>query len=237
MNEVDPKPGSLNRRQFLKSVVRGGILVALTGFSGIMLKKWLGSPECRKGYACGRCTLAEQCALPEAEEFRQNHPEIRKQGTMTGQTVWQLDPSKCIQCGRCATNCVLEQSAVRCTHVFAMCGYCDLCGGYFKPGAKNLDTAAENQLCPTHAIRRKFVEDPFFEYTIDEPLCIGCGKCVKGCSAFGNGSLQLQVRQDLCQQCNQCSIARSCPSGAFTRVPASRPYLLVDVSGKPIETR
>jgi electron transport complex protein RnfB len=57
-------------------------------------------------------------------------------------------------------------------------------------------------------------------------LCIGCGKCVKGCSAFGNGSLQLQVRQHLCDNCNECSIARHCPSGAYSKIPASDPYRL-----------
>ena len=150
--------------------------------------------------------------------------------TIAGQTVWQLDPAKCIQCGRCATSCVLAQSAVRCTHVYAMCGYCDLCGGYFKPGTKTLNTAAENQLCPTNALKRKYIEDPFFEYTVDEPMCIGCAKCVKGCSAFGNGSLQLQVRQDLCVRCNECAIARSCPADAFSRVPLSQPYLLRQVA-------
>jgi electron transport complex protein RnfB len=144
---------------------------------------------------------------------------------ISGQTVWQLDPAKCIQCGRCATNCVLTPSAVKCVHVYAMCGYCDLCGGYFKPGTKTLTTGAENQLCPTNAIKRKFIEDPFFEYSIDEPLCIGCGKCVKGCGAFGNGSLQLQIRQNICEHCNQCAIARNCPADAFSRVPADQPYL------------
>ena len=107
-----------------------------------------------------------------------------------------------------------------------MCGYCDLCGGYLKADTRTISTAAENQLCPTNAIRRKFIEEPFFEYTIDEPLCIGCAKCVKGCSAFGNGSLQLQIRHDRCVNCNECSIARLCPSEAFSRVPASSPYLM-----------
>jgi len=139
----------------------------------------------------------------------------------TEELVWQLDPAKCVQCGQCATHCVLTPSAVKCVHVFDMCGYCNLCGGYFRPGTSQLTTAAENQLCPTAAIQRKFVEDPFYEYTIDEDLCIGCGKCVAGCSAFGNGSLQLQVRQDICVNCNECSIARDCPADAFSRVPAS----------------
>lgn len=142
-----------------------------------------------------------------------------------GETVWQLDPIKCVQCGRCADNCVVTPSAVKCFHVYNMCGYCDLCGGYFRPETKNLTTAAENQLCPTAAIERRFIEEPFFEYHIIEELCIGCGKCVKGCGAFGNGSLQLQVNHDLCVNCNECAIARHCPADAFSRVPASDPYL------------
>ena len=140
--------------------------------------------------------------------------------------VWQIDPAKCIACGNCATYCVLDESAVKCTHSFGMCGYCDLCTGYFHPEPIALNSGAENQLCPTGAIKRTFVEDPYFEYTIDEPLCIGCGKCVKGCSAFGNGSIYLQVRHDRCQHCNECAIAVSCPSQAYRRVPADDPYLL-----------
>ncbi|MHC4761400.1 MAG: hypothetical protein ACYS9H_08680 [Planctomycetota bacterium] len=34
-------------------------------------------------------------------------------------------------CGNCATHCVLNESAVKCVHAYAMCGYCDLCTGYF----------------------------------------------------------------------------------------------------------
>ncbi|MBC8343368.1 MAG: ferredoxin [Bacteroidetes bacterium] len=146
--------------------------------------------------------------------------------------VWQLDPSKCRQCGRCATSCVKTPSAVKCFHVYALCGYCDLCGGYFRPETKNLTTAAENQLCPTNAIKRKFIEDPFFEYDIDQDLCIGCAKCVAGCGAFGNGSLQLQVHHKLCDNCNQCSIARDCPSEAYSRVPAKSAYLFQGIEEK-----
>jgi electron transport complex protein RnfB len=74
--------------------------------------------------------------------------------------VWQIDPQKCVWCGNCATSCVLEQSAVKCVHSYAMCGYCQLCFGYFQPNAPQLTSAAENQLCPTGAIERLFVEDP-----------------------------------------------------------------------------
>jgi len=149
-----------------------------------------------------------------------------------GRTVWQLDPEKCVQCGNCATKCVLTPSAVKCVHAFDVCGYCELCGGFHQPNVQDLDTAAEHQLCPTGAIQRTFVEDPFYQYTIDEALCIGCAKCVKGCTSFGNGSLFLQVRHDRCVNCNMCSIARSCPANAYVRVPASAPYLLKGDQGK-----
>jgi Na+-translocating ferredoxin:NAD+ oxidoreductase subunit B len=200
------------RRDFLNTLVRGGLLAGLTFITGGLIFRSGREDSCGFDFQCGSCSRSDGCTLPEAMLKRQY--------------VWQLDPKKCIQCGRCATNCVLTPSAVKCTHVYAMCGYCDLCGGYFKPGTTTLNTGAENQLCPTNALKRRFIEDPFFEYTIDETLCIGCGKCVKGCGAFGNGSLQLQVRHDRCVNCNQCSIARNCPSGAFSRVPANDPYLL-----------
>ena len=140
--------------------------------------------------------------------------------------VWQIDPFKCTQCGRCATHCVLNPSAVKCVHAYDLCGYCDLCGGYLKPNHTERNTAAENQLCPTAAIERKYIEDPYFEYVINEDLCIGCAKCVKGCTSFGNGSLHLQIRHDLCDNCNECAIARVCPSDAIKRVPANRPYMI-----------
>jgi Na+-translocating ferredoxin:NAD+ oxidoreductase subunit B len=200
------------RREFISTIVRGGILAGLTFLTGGLLFRTGKEGQCGFNFACGTCSRSGSCSLPEA--------------VMNRQYVWQLDPAKCIQCGQCATNCVLTPSAVKCTHVYAMCGYCDLCGGYFKPGTTTLNTGAENQLCPTNALKRKFIEEPFFEYTIDETLCIGCGKCMKGCSAFGNGSLQLQVRHDRCVNCNQCSIARNCPSEAFRRVPVNDPYLL-----------
>ncbi len=143
--------------------------------------------------------------------------------------VWQIDPDLCMACGNCATYCVLDLSAVKAVQFYPMCAMCDLCTGYFDLGHLSRDTAAENQLCPTGAIVRRFIADqsgvPRFEYDIDEPKCIGCGKCVKGC-AMMNGSLYLQVRHDRCVGCNECSIAIACPTQAYRRVPAGQPYLL-----------
>ena len=149
--------------------------------------------------------------------------------TRKTKTVWQIDPYTCIACGNCETYCVLEESAVKCMHSYELCGYCEICFGFFEPEPFDITEGAENQLCPTGAIKRTFIEEPYYEYTIDESLCTGCGKCVKGCTTFGNGSLYLQVRHDRCLNCNECSIAAACPSQAFKRVPADTPYLRKEV--------
>jgi electron transport complex protein RnfB len=204
----------ISRRYFIAGVLRGLLLAILGCFGGAVFMR--RSCIVNGDWACGSCPDRSGCRISAFLPARS--ASVRR-------TVWQLDPKKCIQCGGCAVNCVFQPSAVKCVHHFERCGYCRLCFGFFQPGAKILTSAAENQLCPTGAIRRKFVEEPYYEYTVDESLCIGCGRCVKGCGAFGNGSLMLQVRHDLCLNCNECSIARRCPASAFSRVPADQPYL------------
>jgi Na+-translocating ferredoxin:NAD+ oxidoreductase subunit B len=172
-----------NRREFIRSGVRFGLVLALGGIGGLAFRK-----------------------------------------AAADQWVWQIDPFKCTWCGRCATHCVLNPSASKAVHAYSLCGYCDLCGGYLKPGHAARSTAAENQLCPTAAIERKYIEEPYYEYHFNEDLCIGCGKCAEGCSSFGNGSMYLQIRHNICVNCNECAIARVCPSDAIKRVKASEPY-------------
>lgn len=196
------------RRQLLAEILRYAALGALGAIGGAAFAKrtrLVREGECVDNGLCKTCEFFEKCFKPQ---------------------VWQIDPYKCIACGNCATYCVLEHSAVKCVQVYPICGYCRICFGFFEPQPYEITEGAENQLCPTGAIQRTFIEEPYYEYTIDESLCIGCGKCVKGCNTFGNGSFFLQVRHDLCLNCNECAIAAACPSGAFERVPADRPYLL-----------
>ena len=145
-------------------------------------------------------------------------------------SVFQVDPSKCIGCDLCRTSCVLSHSAVKAVNEFTKCGYCQLCPAYFDvtsmPDEKGLPTG---KTCPQDALKRRVVgkvdeEDPnnnYYEYTIDESLCDGCGKCVKACKPpAGNGSLHLQIRYNRCDECDACAIQRVCPQSAIVRVPA-----------------
>ena len=146
-----------------------------------------------------------------------------------GNAVFQVDPAKCAACDLCRTSCVLSHSAVKAVNNFSECGYCQLCPAYYdvasEPDEMGLPTG---KTCPQDALNRRVVgkiykDDPnnnYYEYTIDESLCDGCGKCVKACKPpAGNGSLHLQVRYNRCLECDSCSIQRVCPENAIVRVP------------------
>jgi Na+-translocating ferredoxin:NAD+ oxidoreductase subunit B len=200
------------RRRLLAEALRYAVLGILGAIGGVAFAKrhrLVKEGECKGSGLCTGCEFVKKCFVKQR---------------------WQINPSKCIACGNCATYCVLEHSAVKCVNVYPICGYCKICFGYFEPEPYAINEGAENQLCPTGAIQRTFIEEPYYEYTIDESLCTGCGKCVKGCNTFGNGSFFLQVRHNLCLNCNECSIAAACPSGAYERVPADKPYLLKEVN-------
>lgn len=153
---------------------------------------------------------------------------LLKNGLNAEETVWQIDPNKCTECGKCETHCVVNPSAVKAVHAYGMCGYCDLCTAYFVPDPFNLHEGAENHNCPTDAILRRYIEEPYYEYKIEQDNCVGCAKCVDGCRTYGNGSMHLQIQQDICVDCDSCSIDRACPSDAFVKLPASNPYMFKD---------
>ncbi len=142
--------------------------------------------------------------------------------------VFQVDPSRCAACDLCRTSCVLSLSAVKAVNEFSKCGYCQLCPAYYdvtsQPDENGLPTG---KTCPQDALKRRVVgdidtEDPnnnYYEYTIDESRCDGCGKCVKACKPpAGNGSLHLQIRYNRCDECDACAIQIACPESAIFRV-------------------
>ena len=151
--------------------------------------------------------------------------------------AWLIDPTKCVNirlgatgvevCDKCATTCVLPLSAVRAVNDYAKCGRCCICPAYFDVTSEvGPDGLPSRKLCPRDAIQREAIgevdpDDPlnnFYEYVIDEKLCNGCGECVMGCKEpAGLGSIRLEVRYDLCVNCNRCSIAMACPDDAIDR--------------------
>ena len=148
---------------------------------------------------------------------------------VSGDAVYQVDPAKCTACDLCRTSCVLSLSAVKAVNQFDKCGYCMLCPAYFDiNSAPNERAIPSGKVCPQDALKRRVVgrvdeEDPnnnYYEYTIDEALCDGCGKCVKACKPpMGNGSLRLEIRYARCVECNECAILIACPDSAIVRIP------------------
>ena len=124
-------------------------------------------------------------------------------------------------------------SAVRAVNDFHRCGRCCICPAYFDVRSQvGPDGLPTKKLCPRDAITRTPIGevdpyDPlnnFYEYTIDDELCNGCGRCVMECKdPAGLGSIRLEVRHDLCLRCNQCTIAQACPDDAYCRVGPQPP--------------
>jgi len=161
---------------------------------------------------------------------------VRKAG---GQGVWRIDSTKCVNsrlgavgvevCEKCADSCVLGLSAVRAVNDHSICGRCYICPAYFDvKSAIDKDGLPSQKLCPRDAIDRKPIgyvdpDDPannFYEYVIDEKRCNGCGRCVMGCKEpAGLSSIRLEVRHNLCLDCNRCAIAIACPDDAYEHKP------------------
>lgn len=140
--------------------------------------------------------------------------------------AWQIDPGKCIACGRCATACVRTPSAAKAVNNFKACNNCVVCYGHIT----DLDIESEKidsegrRVCPVDAVKRVNLTgevDGYFEYRQDHSRCIGCSQCVSRCAEHNGdrASMFMIIRPDLCVGCNECTIATQCPSDAVVRVP------------------
>ncbi len=156
--------------------------------------------------------------------------------------AWGIDSGRCVNsrmgatgvdvCQLCSTECIEPLSAVRAVNDFSRCGRCYICPAFYNvTSAVDAEGLPSEKRCPRDAILRKPIgwvdeDDPannFYEYEIDELRCNGCGLCVMGCKEpAGLGSITLEVRHDLCVDCNRCSIATSCPDDAYAYRPTAQ---------------
>lgn len=126
---------------------------------------------------------------------------------------WYIDVKECIGCGDCATECIKSQSAVRAVLDSVLCPGLDKCRAYYRSTSAKFGETVANQNCPTGALIREKDGSNYF-YRIDENLCIGCGKCFRGCKKC-EGAINLEVKDEFCVNCNECKIEVSCPANAF----------------------
>ena len=71
-----------NRREFLNMLCRGSILTGLAATTGLLVYRSAQSGNCQLGSSCANCGKSGNCNLPQALLYKE--------------TVWQLDPAKCI---------------------------------------------------------------------------------------------------------------------------------------------
>lgn len=137
---------------------------------------------------------------------------------------WQINPDRCTYCNRCATACVRLPSAVKAVNDQKKCSNCVACYGHLcdLQTPSRLIATTDKLVCPLNALKRTPLFgglDGAYLYTIDADRCNGCGQCALQCNLRGSKSMFLLIRPDLCLGCNECSIAKVCPSQAVERVP------------------
>lgn len=137
---------------------------------------------------------------------------------------WQINPEKCTFCNLCTTACVRLPSAVKAVNDQKKCSNCVACYGHVRDlkTPSRLIATTDMLVCPVDALKRTHLfggMDGAYLYTIDADRCNGCGQCALQCNHHGSKSLFLVIRPDLCLGCNECGIARVCPSKAVERVP------------------
>jgi electron transport complex protein RnfB len=129
---------------------------------------------------------------------------------------WIIDADKCNSCGKCAEFCVKPVSAVKAEINYKKLPSLELHPSMFKSTKSGATTARENRICPTDAIKREQLSDSSWNYQIKDELCIGCGACAIRSKKKAKGAFALHITES-CLDCNECSIAIVCPTGAISR--------------------
>ena len=179
------------RRQFLVGLGRA---LGITALTGVAVRVWRGGK-------------------PDAEFIQPPH-----------RYGWQINPEACTNCGKCETACMRRPSAVKAVNDQKKCSNCVACYGHLcdLKTPSSLIATTDKLVCPYGAVQRsRFFGglDGAYLYTIDADRCTGCAQCARQCNLHGSRSMFLIIRPDLCFGCNECAIARVCPSKAVERVP------------------
>ena len=59
-----------SRRNFIITLIRGGIFASLAVMSGVFINRWNKSDDCSNNLECDNCSLSNRCKLPEADRYR-----------------------------------------------------------------------------------------------------------------------------------------------------------------------
>ncbi len=74
------------RRQFIQTLIRGGIFASLTLLGGVLTLRRTGAKDCVENYSCGHCKSSNSCILPEADKYRLEKAKCRKTNEANGRT-------------------------------------------------------------------------------------------------------------------------------------------------------
>jgi hypothetical protein len=66
----------MNRREFINSLIRNGLLTILGILSVFLIFKPASTEICELNFACKNCQINKNCNLEEAKKFRENNNKI-----------------------------------------------------------------------------------------------------------------------------------------------------------------
>ncbi len=66
----------VDRRNFIKSIIRNGLLLGLVATGSFLVLKEDNDEACNFDFICQNCKKSKSCVLPEAKGYREN--KLRK---------------------------------------------------------------------------------------------------------------------------------------------------------------